>query len=70
MTIDIQEYQALEEKTERLQRDADKAAGVLESTMATLKEIQGDVFVFEQTIGGGTMTFKLRREEINSLSTR
>ena len=40
------------------------------TTMATLKEIQGDVFVFEQKIGGGAMTFKLRREEIGSLSTR
>ena len=38
MSINLQEYSALKEKTEHLQREADKAAGVLESTMAKLKE--------------------------------
>lgn len=38
MTIDIKEYAELKTKTERLQRESDKAAGVLESTMEKLKE--------------------------------
>jgi hypothetical protein len=37
---------------------------------ATLKRIEGGGLVFEQTIGGGTMTFKLRSDEIESLSMR
>jgi hypothetical protein len=37
---------------------------------ATLKSIEGGVLVFEQTIGGGAMTFKLRSDEIESLSLR
>jgi hypothetical protein len=37
---------------------------------AKLKDIDGDVLVFEQKVGGGAMTFKLRSHEVESLRTR
>ena len=40
------------------------------ATTATLKNIEGDVLVFEQKIGDGAMTFKMRSDEVESLRTR